>query len=47
VGLISKICVQNVFQTAINCGWNKTRFQPQYQTVKVKASTKGTSAIEI
>jgi hypothetical protein len=33
VGPISKICVQNVDQTLINCGWNKTQFQPQYQTV--------------
>jgi len=33
MGPISKICVQNVYQTVINCGWNKTQFQPQYQTI--------------
>ena len=33
IGPISKIYVQNVYQTIINCGWNKTQFQPQYQTV--------------
>jgi hypothetical protein len=33
VGLISKICVQNVYQMVINCDWNKIQFQSQYQTI--------------
>jgi hypothetical protein len=37
VGPISKICIRNVYQTVINYGWNKTQFQPQYQTVEGKA----------
>ena len=31
MGPISKICVSNVYQMILNCGWNKTQFQPQYQ----------------